>query len=61
MCPLLEITNVWCAAVHCYIAIKIMSIKPVKDELASCLTGSDTNLLRAKTRQVPVTQPVFCK
>ena len=31
-------------------------IKPVRDESASCLTGS--GLVRFKTRQVPMTHPV---
>jgi len=61
MSPLLEKTNARCAAFHCYIATKISSSKPGKDEPASCLTGSDTNLLCFKTLQVPVTHPVFCK
>jgi len=34
------------------------SVKPVRDEPASCLTGSGTNLLRFKTCQVPVTHSV---
>jgi len=34
------------------------SVKPGRDEPASCLTGSGTNLLRFKTCQVPVTHPI---
>ena len=54
----LEVTNAPCAAVHCSIATKMMSVKPVTDGPASRLIGSGTNLLRFKTRQVPVTRPV---
>ena len=52
------ITNTWLAAAHSSIATKMASVKPVTDDTASRLTGSGTNLLRFKSRQVPVTHPV---
>jgi hypothetical protein len=36
------------------------SVKEVRDYLDSHLTGSGTNLLRFKTRQVSVTQEARC-
>jgi len=55
MSPPLEITNTQRAAVHCSSVTKTASVKPVRDEPASCVTGSGTNLLGFKSRQVPVT------
>lgn len=53
MSPPVEITNVRCAAVHCYIATKMVSIKPVKDEPPSHLTGSGTNYCALKLVRFP--------
>ena len=61
MPPPLETTNTWCAAVHCYISTKMVSIKQVNDEPASHLSGSGTYSLRFKIRLVPMTHLVFCE
>jgi hypothetical protein len=52
-------TNTQCAAVHCSTATKMASVKRVTDKTTSRLTASGTNLLCFKTRQAPVTHPVF--
>jgi hypothetical protein len=57
--PPLEVTSAPRAAVHCYSATKMASVKRVTDEPASRLTGSGTNLLCFKSRQVSVTHPVY--
>ena len=52
------ITTAWCAATHCSIATKMVSVKPVTDDSTSHLADSCTNLLRFKTRPVPANHPV---